>query len=136
MARLYREIPVNAIWEGSGNVLALDVLRVLQREPEAAAQVIEELGQASADDRHLRAAHARLEAILQDPRHLDIRARALVDQIAVLAAGTILRAHVTPAVADAFVATRAGGLLGRSYGQGLDWADTAAIVARASPHLG
>lgn len=135
MARLYREIPVNAIWEGSGNVMALDVLRVLQREPEVAAQVIEELGQAGADDRHLKAAHARLEAILQDPRHLDIRARALVDQLAVLAAGTILRAHVAPAIADAFIASRAGGLSGRAYGHGLDWADTAAIIARASPRL-
>lgn len=136
MARIYREIPVNAIWEGSGNVMALDVLRVLQREPEVASVVIDELEQASRGDRHLGVAFGKLDAILREPRHLDSRARALVEQLAILGAGVVLRAHGTPPVADAFVATRAGGLSGRTYGQGLDWADTNAILARASPNLG
>lgn len=136
MARLYREIPVNAIWEGSGNVMALDVLRVLQREPEAAAMVIDELGQLASGDPELKAVHARIEAILQEPRHLDLRARALAEQLAILAAGAVLRAHVPSFVADAYIASRAGGLSGRTYGQGIDWADTKAILARASPNLG
>ncbi len=135
MARIYREIPVNAIWEGSGNVMALDVLRVLQREPDVAAMVIDELEQAARGDRHLGVAHAKLDAILREPRHLDTRARALVEQLAILAAGVVLRAHGPSFVADAFAATRAGGLSGRTYGQGLDWADTGAILARASPSL-
>ncbi len=135
MARIYREIPVNAIWEGSGNVMALDVLRVLQREPDVAAMVIDELEQSARGDRHLGVAHAKLDAILREPRHLDTRARALVEQLAILAAGVVLRAHGPSFVADAFAATRAGGLSGRTYGQGLDWADTGAILARASPSL-
>jgi putative acyl-CoA dehydrogenase len=134
LARIYREVPVNAIWEGSGNVMALDVLRVLQRDGEVVEVVMEELKQAAGDDAHLKAAHARLESILQEPRLLDVRARALVEGLAILAAGTILRAHAPSAVADAFIATRMGSMPRSTYGHGLDWADKAAIVARASPN--
>lgn len=133
LARLYREVPVNAIWEGSGNVMALDVLRVLQRDGDVVETVMDELKQAAGDDPHLKAAHARLESILQEPRLLDVRARTLVEGLAVLAAGTILRAHAPTAVADAFIATRMGSIPRFTYGQGLDWADKAAIIARASP---
>lgn len=62
-----------------------------------------------------------------------MRARTLVEGLAVLAAGTILRAHAPTAVADAFIATRMGSIPRFTYGQGLDWADKAAIIARASP---
>jgi len=134
MPRVFREVPVNAIWEGSGNVLALDLLRVLRKEPEALEMVLEELGTAAGDDPHLKAAHARLEKILHDPRLLDVRARALIEGLAVLAAGTILRAHAPAPVADAFVATRMGSVPRHTYGQAVEWADTAAIVARASPN--
>ena len=81
LARLYREAPVNAIWEGSGNVMALDVLRVLQKEPDVAAMVMDELGQTAGDDAHLKAAHRRVEGLLSDPRHLDLRARTLVESL-------------------------------------------------------
>lgn len=134
MARLYREAPVNAIWEGSGNVLALDVLRVLQREPDVAGVVMDDLCEAVGDDPHLKAAFARIESILHEPRLLDARARALVEGLAVLAAGTILRSHAPAAVADAFIATRLGSLNRQTYGQGVDWADTNAILERASPN--
>lgn len=134
MARLYREAPVNAIWEGSGNVLALDVLRVLQREPDVANVVMDDLAAAAGDDAHLKAAHARIEGILHEPRLLDGRARALVEGLAVLAAGTILRSHAPAAIADAFIATRLGSLNRQTYGQGVDWADTGAILERASPN--
>lgn len=134
LARLYREVPVNAIWEGSGNVMALDVLRVLQKEPDVAELVMQELGAAAAGDPHLTAAHARAQAILHEPRLLDARARTLVEGLALLAAGTILRAHAPPAVADAFIATRLGQLPRQTYGQALDWADTKAILARATPN--
>lgn len=134
MARLYREVPVNAIWEGSGNVMALDVLRVLQREPEVAAIVMEELGDVAHGSPQMQAAHRRLETMLTEPRYLDQRARAMVDLMATLAAASILRAHAPAAVADAFLNTRLTGAFGRSYGQGLERADIAAIVARASPN--
>lgn len=134
LARLYRDVPAQMLWEGTGNDLALEVLRVLQREPEAAEIVMDELGKALGEDPYLKAAHARLDSILCDPRRLDLRARSLVEGLAVLAAGTILRAHGSAAVSEAFIATRMGSLTRQTYGQELDWADTAAILARASPN--
>jgi len=133
LARLYREAPVNAIWEGSGNVMALDVLRVLQREPDAAAMVLEELGVSAGDDAGLKAALARLQALLHAPRDLDQRARALVEGLALLAAGCILRAHAPAAVADAFITTRLSGSFRHTWGQGLERADARAIIDRALP---
>ena len=132
-ARLYRELPVNAIWEGSGNVMALDLLRVLQREPETAEIVLEDLAAAAGDDKHLKAQLARVESLLGEPRALDARGRELVEVLAVLAAGAILRAHAPAPVADAFIATRLSGPARQTYGQGLDRADTRFIVARALP---
>ena len=134
LARLYREVPVNSIWEGSGNVMALDVARVLQREPAAVQVVMDELAGAAGDDQILRRAHQRLETMLQEPKLLDARGRTLVEGFAVLAAATILRAHAPPAVADAFIATRIAGDPRQTYGQGLEHADVRAILARASPH--
>lgn len=134
LARLYREVPVNSIWEGSGNVMALDVARVLQREPAAVETVMEELAAAVGDDQHLKRAHARIEAMLQEPKLLDARGRTLVEALAVLSAGAILRAHAPAAVADAFIATRISGDPRQTYGQGLEHADVRAILARASPN--
>ena len=105
-----------------------------QREPDVAETVMEELGQAAAGDAHLQAAHTRIQAVLQDPRHLDTRGRLLVETLAVLAAGTILRAHAPTAVADAFIMSRMGNQPRQSYGQGLDWATTRPIIERASPN--
>jgi putative acyl-CoA dehydrogenase len=133
LARLYREAPVNAIWEGSGNVMVLDVLRVLQKEPEAAGIVIDELGRAAADDPGLKSAHARLQGLLHDPRLLDVRGRELVEGLAKLAAGAILRAHAPAAIADAFIATRLGPMPRQTYGQGLERADLTSILSRAMP---
>jgi putative acyl-CoA dehydrogenase len=136
LARLYREVPVNSIWEGSGNVMALDVMRVLQREPDAVAAVMEELSLATAEDARLRHAHERIQGLLQEPVLLDKRGRVLVEALAVLAAASILKAQAPDAVADAFIATRLGGAPKQTYGQGLEKADTSAILARASPSQG
>jgi putative acyl-CoA dehydrogenase len=130
-ARLYRELPVNAIWEGSGNVMALDLLRVLQREADTLEIVLDDLGVAVGDDTQLKAQLARVKAILHEPRLLDRRARDLAEALALLAAGTILKEHAPPAVADAFAATRLSGGPRQIYGQGLERADTRAIVDRA-----
>jgi putative acyl-CoA dehydrogenase len=132
-ARLYRELPLNAIWEGSGNVMALDLLRVLQREAETVEIVMDDLTQAAGGDVHLKAHLERVQALLHEPRKLDRRARDLAEALALLAAGTILRAHAPAAVADAFIGTRLSGPSRQTYGQGLDWADTRAIVDRAFP---
>ena len=134
LARIYREVPVNAIWEGSGNVMALDVLRVLQKEPEITGAVMDELAEAAATDPHLKAAHDRVAKILREPQYFEARARLLVESLAVLAAGAILREHVPAAVADAFMATRMGSAPRQMYGQGLEHADTKLILARATPN--
>jgi len=133
MARIYREAPVNSIWEGSGNVMALDVLRVLQREPDIAQLVLQEIAQATSDDRRLEAALDRVASLLHEPRLLDVRARELVETLALTAAGAILRIHGHPDVADAFIATRLAGPPRQSYGQGLEFANTAAILSRVLP---
>jgi putative acyl-CoA dehydrogenase len=132
-ARVYREVPVNAIWEGSGNVMALDLLRVLQRSPETVEIVLDELARASGRDRDLDRQRERLEALLQEPRLLDGRGRDLAEGLALLAAGALLRANAPAAVTDAFSATRLAGAARHTYGQALDGADTRAIVARALP---
>jgi len=132
-ARLYRELPVNAIWEGSGNVMALDLLRVLQREAETVEIVLDDLAAAVGGDAHLKAQLERVRAMLHEPRLLDRRGRDLAEALALLAAGTILRAHAPTAVADAFMGTRLSGGPRQTYGQNLDWAQTRAIVERAFP---
>src|SRR5690606_19972530 len=108
-ARGYREMPLNAIWEGSGNVMALDVLRVLQREPETATMVLDELATASGGDSRLKAQLERVQRMLHEPRLLERRGRTLAEALATLAAGTILNAHAPQSVADAFLATRLAG---------------------------
>jgi putative acyl-CoA dehydrogenase len=132
-ARTYRELPLNAIWEGSGNVMALDLLRVLQREPETVAQVMDDLRAAATGDARLKAHLVRVEGLLHEPRLLEQRGRALTEALATLAAGTILRAHTPTLVADAFLATRLAGSPRQTYGQGLDGVDARAIVERAFP---
>ncbi|MGE0202513.1 MAG: isovaleryl-CoA dehydrogenase [Hyphomicrobiaceae bacterium] len=133
LPRLYREAPVNAIWEGSGNVMCLDVLRVLQREPEVAELIVNELQTTSEGEPILEAHLERVLAILHEPRLIDIRARALVEGLALAAAGALLRAHAPAAVADAFLATRLSGAFRQTYGQGLDRGDPEAVLARVLP---
>jgi putative acyl-CoA dehydrogenase len=132
-ARIYREMPLNAIWEGSGNVMALDLLRVLQREPETAAVVMEDLATTAGGDAQLKAQLERVQRMLHEPRALEQRGRSLTEALATLAAGTILRAHAPAFVADAFIATRLSGSPRQTYGQGLEGADTRSIVERAFP---
>jgi putative acyl-CoA dehydrogenase len=133
LPRLYREAPVNSIWEGSGNVMALDVLRVLQREADAARVVLEELEQMIGDDAQLKAALERIRGLLYEPRLLDQRGRVLIEALALTAAGAMLRAHSPRATADAFIGTRLAGPPHQTYGQGLERADLKAILARALP---
>ncbi len=133
MPRLYREAPVNSIWEGAGNVMALDLLRVLEKEPEAVEMVLDDLAAFAGDDTHLKAALERVRTMLHEPRLIELRARALMEGLALVAAGCILRAHAPQAVGDAFIAARLSGVPRFTYGQGLEWSDTKAIIARALP---
>jgi putative acyl-CoA dehydrogenase len=132
-ARVYRDVPATALWLGPGNLMVLDVVRMLQHEPEVVALVLEHLGEIAARDPHLGAGMARIEAILQDPRAIDRRARQLVETLAIVAAGVVLRRHGPQPLADAFIASRLSGLPRMTYGQGIDWVDARAIVDRAFP---
>ncbi len=104
MPRLYREAPLASIWEGSGNVAALDALRALTRQPETAEAFFAELDQAAGADRRLDQAIARLRKEVSDPA--EERARYLAETMALALQGALLVRHGHPAVADAFVASR------------------------------
>lgn len=136
MARLFLESPVNSIWEGSGNVMCLDVLRALSRDPEAAHALLEELAPAMQGEPRIAAALRELQALLAEPPEaLEALGRLLVQRLVLLAQACLLRRHAPAAVADAFVATRlAPGNAGRVVGA-LDARalDTGAILARAFP---
>ena len=137
MPRLYREAPLASIWEGSGNVAALDALRALTRQPESAEAFFAELDQAAGADSRLDHAVVRLRKELGDPA--EARARHLAEAMALALQGALLVRYGDPAVADAFVASRladdGGGFLawGRAFGTLPAGTDTAAIVRRATP---
>ena len=136
MARLYREAPLNSIWEGSGNVNALDVLRALGREPSAWEAFRSEVSLARGADRRLDAAYDALEASVSDPTEIEVRARRLVEQMALVLQGSLLVRYAPPEVADAFCASRLGGDWGAAFGTLPPSVDTRAIVERATPKVG
>ncbi len=136
MARLYREAPLNSIWEGSGNVNALDVLRALGREPSAWEAFRTEVAAARGADRRLDAACDALDAPVADGSDVEVRARRLVEQMALVLQGSLLVRFAPPAVADAFCASRLGGDWGAAFGTLPASADTQAIVERATPKVG
>jgi putative acyl-CoA dehydrogenase len=133
MPRLYREAPLGSIWEGSGNVMALDVLRALRASPPALDAFLDEVGEAAGADRRLDDHSGRLRAALDRPEDLEHRARRLVEDLALALQGSLLVRHAPPAVADAFCAARLGGGGGLAYGTLPAGADAAAIVARHTP---
>ncbi len=134
MPRLYREAPLGSIWEGSGNVAALDALRALTRQPEAADAFFAELDLARGADGRLDDAVDRLRKDAAEPS--EAGGRRLAESLAVTLQASLLVRHGHPAVADAFAATRLAAGGGRAYGtlpRGVSFAD---IVARATPDTG
>jgi putative acyl-CoA dehydrogenase len=109
LPRLYRQAPLNSIWEGAGNVVALDVLRSLGSGSAALAAVTAELDTARGADRRYDAALAALAAELGDPDQLPLRARRIAGRLALCLQASLLLRYAPPAVADAFCATRLGG---------------------------
>ncbi|MCO7221006.1 acyl-CoA dehydrogenase family protein [Klenkia sp. PcliD-1-E] len=109
LPRLYRQSPLNSIWEGSGNVIALDVLRAMDRESASVAAVLAEVEAASGADDRFDGAVARLRAELADPVDLPLRARRVASLLALCLQGSLLLQHAPGAVADAFCASRLGG---------------------------
>jgi putative acyl-CoA dehydrogenase len=133
MPRLYREAPLNGIWEGSGNVIALDVLRALVKTPRTLDAFLAELDEAAGADARLDAFARSVRAELaRDPQTLELRARRVVERMALALQGALMVRHAPPAVADAFVASRLAGDSGRAFGTLPPGVDFGAIVARHS----
>jgi putative acyl-CoA dehydrogenase len=133
MPRLYREAPLASIWEGSGNVMALDVLRALGRTPAALDAFLAEIDEASGADHRLDAFVAATRKELADPESLEPRARRVVERMALCLQGALLVRHAPPAVADAFCAARLAGDAGLNYGTLPAGVDAKAIVDRHAP---
>ena len=133
MPRLLRESPLNSIWEGSGNVQALDVLRALQREPEAMNAFLREIGKARGADHRLDGAIKGLLTELADLTGIEARARRLVERMALVLQGTLLVRWAPSEVADAFCASRLGGDWGTAFGTLPHTLDLASVVDRARP---
>ncbi|MGW1028700.1 acyl-CoA dehydrogenase family protein [Streptomyces sp. NPDC002577] len=133
MPRLLRESPLNSIWEGSGNVQALDVLRALQREPQALNAFLQEVGRTRGEDHRLDAAIKGLLTELADLDGIEARARRLVERMALVLQGSLLVRYAPPAVADAFCASRLGGDWGAAFGTLPHSLDLGSVVERARP---
>jgi putative acyl-CoA dehydrogenase len=135
MPRLLRESPLNSIWEGSGNVNALDVLRAMAKEPGVLDSYFQEVDDVKSADARLDAASAALRNELADPSGAEQRARRIVERMALVFQAALVVAQSPPAIADAFCASRLGGDWGYAYGTLPTGTDTKAIVARATPSI-
>jgi putative acyl-CoA dehydrogenase len=131
MPRLYREAPVNGIWEGSGNVLCLDILRTIARTPDALAAYVDEIKAAAGADRRLDTFVGALENALKPSALVEAEARSIVERLALAWQAALLVQSAPPAVADAFCASRLAGTGGRTLGTLAVGADAKAITARA-----
>ena len=135
LARRYREQPVLAVWEGSGNVIALDVLRAMGREPESVAafdaELDAQLGRHELFDRHVERVRGLIGRAASDPAAAPAIARRLVEAMALAQQGAVLLEHAPSAVAEAFCLARLGDDRSAEYGALPDGVDIAALVARA-----
>jgi len=133
LPRLYREAPVNPIWEGSGNVMCLDVLRVIEREPEAVRAVIADLADEAGDLPGAREAAGFIEATLS-AAGAEARSRAAVERLATLAAAAAMRASAPARVTEIFAHARLAASRGATFGASdVSAVDAAAILERALP---
>jgi putative acyl-CoA dehydrogenase len=133
LPRLFRQSPLNGVWEGSGNVICLDVLRALAREPRALDAYWEEVGLAAGADPRLDDSISTLRKELDDLDFVESRARRLVERLATVFQGSLLVRHAPAAVADAFCVSRLAGDSGRAFGTLPPGVDTRSIVDRARP---
>jgi putative acyl-CoA dehydrogenase len=135
LPRLYRETPLNSIWEGSGNVIALDVLRILSKAPQALDAFMAEVELAAGADRRLDDHVSTVRRSLADGTDLEGRARRIAEDLALALQGSLVVRHAPPAVADAFCGSRLGEARGRTYGTLPADIDAGAIVDRHRPRM-
>jgi putative acyl-CoA dehydrogenase len=135
MPRLYRQQPLQSIWEGSGNVICLDVLRALRRAPEALEAFLAECRQAAGAERRLDAWVDALDRALRKPDEWEPQARRLVERMGLALQASLLLRHGDPAVADAFCASRLADGRDLTYGTLPPSVDATAIVERNRPKL-
>jgi putative acyl-CoA dehydrogenase len=133
MPRLFRESPLNSIWEGSGNVNALDVLRALAKQPEVLQTFFDEVTLAAGADSRLDDFVASVRAEFDDLDQVETRARRIVERLALALQGSLLVRGAPPAVADAFCASRLAGDWGHALGTLPAGTDFDAIIARHTP---
>jgi len=130
MPRLFRESPLNAIWEGSGNIIALDVLRTLHKEPGALSDLAAEIELSAGGNDHLDRAAAEVLGRVRAGALGEGEARGATERLALVLQAVLLVRHAPPAVADAFCATRLAGDWGHSFGTLPHGVDLHAIVTR------
>ena len=130
MPRLYREAPLASIWEGSGNVMSLDVLRAMARAPRSLEVFLDEVALAQGANGDLDAHVGALRASLERPDELEARARRIVEDMALALQGSLLVRFAPAAVSDAFCAARLGGRGGHEYGTLPVGSDFGAIIER------
>ncbi|MGD0452301.1 MAG: isovaleryl-CoA dehydrogenase [Solirubrobacteraceae bacterium] len=131
MPRLYREAPLASIWEGSGNVMSLDVLRALTRSPRSLEVFLHEIEHAHGANAQLDAGVLKLKDQFTDPATLEQRARRVVESMALCLQGSLLVRSAPAAVADAFCASRLGGDGGLEYGTLPAGTDFQGIIERS-----
>ncbi|MDT0396244.1 MULTISPECIES: acyl-CoA dehydrogenase family protein [Streptomyces] len=133
MPRLVRESPLNSVWEGAGNVQALDVLRALRREPAALDAYLREVGRARGADHRLDAAIKNLLTDLADLDAVEGRARRLAERLTLTLQASLLVRHAPPEVADTFCASRLSGDAGTTFGTLPHTLNLKSLVTRAHP---
>jgi len=133
MGMLYKEIPLNSIWEGSGNVMCLDVLRALMKSADGLDVLLQEIESAGGADKRLDAAIAGLKAEFADVQDIETRARRVVERMMLTLQGALLVQGAPAAVAEGFIASRLAGDWGHAFGTLPKGIDLRAIADRARP---
>ena len=135
MARLYREAPLNGLWEGTGNVICLDVLRSMQRAPGSLEALLAEIGTGTGIDRRFDAAFERLRGDVRELASHEGQARRFIERLALMLAGSLILRHETAELADAFIASRLDGGWTGAFGTLPSGVDAAVIARSAVPML-
>ncbi len=135
LARYYREAPLNAIWEGSGNVIALDILRTFQKDPAALAAYFAEVDSVRGANKALDNAAAELRSSLADKTCSDSNGRRIAERLALVLQAALLARYAPPFIADAYCASRLGSEWSANFGAAIANGDVDAIVSRQSGPL-